>query len=261
MLESFRYWLSAFMIAWCLAFVGVENAAGQTYPIPSRDVAVRIDSGIVRNPGDRPVVIWSALVEEADAVWLRLHFESVVLGEVPLSGESSTLRITSVEDGAAQDLDLLSLRRWRHTSAYFNGDAVLVEIIAPPGGRANRIVIDKLVAGEKGGSASSEICGPSDDRVLSDDPRAGRALPVGCTVWLFNDPANCFLTAGHCTSSGRLNVIEFNVPLSNPEGSIQHPPPEDQYAVEVVSLYRATTAKGWAMTGPTSARSPITSPA
>ena len=73
-----------------------------------------------------------------------------------------------------------------------------------------------------------------DDRLPSTDPRSGRLLPVGCTGWLIQDCAGCALTAGHC--SGALSVLQFNVPPSLANGSIQNPPPSDQYPVDPASL-------------------------
>lgn len=233
----------AALIGFLVVSVGVRDALGQPVPEQSREVPVNIDSGIVRNTGESPVpqpaVIWSVLIEEPEALWIRLNFATAILGEVPRTGAGSILRITSVEDGAAQVLDTVTIRQWQFASAYFNGSAVLVELIAPPNGRANRIVIDKLTAGEPPeGSMILTICGPTDDRILSDDPRAGRTAPTGCTAWMIHDAAHCFVSAGHCVA-GSVQIVEFNVPLSGPNGEKRHPPPEDQYPVDPASV------QGW----------------
>ncbi|MEE8169068.1 MAG: trypsin-like peptidase domain-containing protein, partial [Phycisphaerae bacterium] len=57
----------------------------------------------------------------------------------------------------------------------------------------------------------------------------------GCTVWIIDDVNHCFISAGHCTGAS-FDIVEFNVPLSSAGGTAQHPPPEDQYAVDPVSL-------------------------
>jgi V8-like Glu-specific endopeptidase len=83
-----------------------------------------------------------------------------------------------------------------------------------------------------GGIGSPESqCGTTDDRIASTDDRTARLLTIGCTAWLIADGR--FVSAGHCVSSaGLANTVEFNVPPSLPNGTIQHPGPEDQYTVD-----------------------------
>ncbi len=173
-------------------------------------------------------VQFSTTLRVPGAAWIRAQFD-----EVTLDG-AAILRLTSLADGARQHHTAATLRQWRNTTAYFNGEAVELEVIADPGAAPSRVVIRQLIAGPAGGGAAASICGPTDDRVPSGDPRVARTLPVGCTAWLISDACNCFLTAGHC--SGSLEVAEFNVPLSNADGSLNHPGPEDQYAVDAASL-------------------------
>src|SRR5690606_4743604 len=99
----------------------------------------------------------------------------------------------------------------------------------------NRLMIRSAIAGPAQPLGVDTICGPTDDRTLSSDQRVGRNQPTGCTSWLINDCNHCFLTAGHCAGSG-LQVVQFNVPLSTSGGSLQHPGPQDQYAVDSGSL-------------------------
>ncbi len=201
-------------------------------PIESRSVALEVDSGPVPAPPAQPAIVYSETVRIPDATWLRLRFGEVALAGDPLRGDGAYLVITSLADGAYQILDALSVRQWRNTTAYFNGDAVRVDLVAWPGTGTSRVAIVEAAAGLPG--APETICFGTDDRVLSNDPRAGRILPVGCTGWLINDCNHCFLTAGHCDFA--MDVVEFNVPLSNPDGSLNHPPPEDQYAVDPASV-------------------------
>jgi len=197
-----------------------------------RLVKLQVDSGRVENTCDRPAVIFSEQITMPGATWVQLRFGKVLLAGEVGSGEESYLLITSLLDGAFQYLNAEHLEQWLHQSAYFNGDTVLVELIAYPGTGVNHLTIDEVATGEPVGEES--ICGPTDDRVLSYDKRAGRLQPGGCTAWIIDDCMHCLLTAGHCSSSN--NIVEFNVPLSNPNGSLNHPGPEDQYAIDTASM-------------------------
>ena len=112
---------------------------------------------------------------------------------------------------------------------------LLVELTAHPGTGLNRVSVHQAVVGEtpdtKGGVEES-ICG-NDDRVLSNDPFNARLMNVGCTAWMLDDVCGCFGTAGHCMSGG--SVVQFNVPLSNSNGSVNNPHPDDQYSVDPAS--------------------------
>jgi hypothetical protein len=203
---------------------------------------IDVDSGIVRNDSTSPAavgipqVVWSHVVTIPTSSWLRLEYQGVLLsGNADRGSDGSFLRLTSMRDGATQTQHLRHVGEWQDTSAYFNGDTVLVELLAHPGTGDNRLVLKAAQAGPAAPPGDDTICGPVDDRVLSSDPRVGRNQPTGCTSWMINDCSHCFLTAGHCAGSG-LQVVEFNVPLSNGNGSLNHPPPSDQYAVDTSSL-------------------------
>ena len=77
-----------------------------------------LDSGVVRVEG---------------ALWLRLYFAEASLAP------GSFVRITSVLDNEVQELDAVALVRWGNTSAYFNGDTVLVEVISAGESAGNRV--------------------------------------------------------------------------------------------------------------------------
>lgn len=177
-------------------------------------------------------VVDSFVVTRSGAPWLRLHFAEVVLAGDPLAGNGAELRIHSLLDGAMQVMNRIEVERWSSTSAYLNGDTVVVEIWARPGTGHSRVTMRQVEAGLRQGEGDT-ICGV-DDRLPSMDPRSGRLLPVGCTAWLIQDCTGCFLTAGHCV--GNINVVQFNVPPSTSGGSLQHPGPEDQYPVDPSSV-------------------------
>ena len=216
----------------------------QSVPSDHTTHYMHVDSGIVRIDTPSPAaagiaqVVWSTVVTVPKASWLRLEYDGVLLSGSPDRGsDGSFLRLTSMRDGAVQTQHLRHVGEWQDTSAYFNGNSVFVELLAHPGTGDNRLIIKAAQAGPDAPSSSLEpdsICGGTDDRVLSTDPRVARNQPTGCTSWMINDCNHCFLTAGHCT--GNLQVVEFNVPLSNTNGSLNHPPPSDQYAVDSASL-------------------------
>jgi len=213
-------------------------------PIQRRAIALSVDSGVVVASARadasiaRPVQVpvWSTEVGVDDAGWVRLRFGQIELAPATDAARASYIRITSLYDGHEQYLDARNVREWANTSAYFNGGRVRVEIMASPTANPmpNRVEIVGATASEPTQFPRS-ICGPTDDRVLSNDPRDGRLMPIGCTGWLFGDQPNSFLSAGHC-GPGPGDVMQFNVPLSTAGGTAQNPGPEDQYPVDPASV-------------------------
>ena len=153
-----------------------------TPELVQRDVKVAVDSGAIANPDPHRAITWTTDLQVPEATWLRLTFDEVTLGHAP-DGLPTLLRITSLTDGASQTHTSATLAQWQYTSAYFNGDAVRIELIAPPLAAASTVRMSNLWAGEfVAGGTTTTICGPSDDRVLLSDDRAARALPIGCIV-------------------------------------------------------------------------------
>ncbi|MCB9845093.1 MAG: hypothetical protein H6811_03785 [Phycisphaeraceae bacterium] len=215
-------------------FASVFDAPDPILPnIDTPLFSVDEQSGLVSNLDGPPRVVWKATVHVPGARWMRLRLADVVLAGMPDREDASYLRISSAVDGAVQFLNQRHVAQWGLTSAYFNGDMVTVEIIASAGTGDNHAAVVGAWA-DVGEIGVQSICGGTDDRVLSDDPRSARYLPAGCTAWLIDDSQHCFGSAGHCVSGS--GVLEFNVPLSGAGGSIVHPPPEDQYAVDATSM-------------------------
>jgi len=176
-----------------------------------RDLAVDASATAAARGGE--------VIRAEGAPWVRLMFKQLHLQP------GVTLRITSLQDGAQQHLTARSARDWRQTSAYFNGAAVRVELIGARPGQRNRVEIAQVMVGQV---QPESQCGPTDDRVASNEANRARLLDVGCTANLMVE--GCFITAGHCLASPSLvNVVEFNVPLSNANGGLNHPPPSSQY--------------------------------
>lgn len=234
------------LVAACGMLVGVNAASAQVVgnrwveppalpTPPSHEEPLAIDSGLVEAPADADgqQIIFATFVESQGAPWLRLAFESLALAGDPANENAARLKITSMADGAVQWLNAETASQWRLTSAFMNGDTVLVELFASPNTGPSRIVMTKVTVGEDGPDQRS-ICGTVDNRALSYDDRNARHS-VGCSSWLINDLNTMFLTAGHCGTAGG-NVMQFKVPLSNASGGLVNPPPEHQYVVEATSV-------------------------
>ncbi|MCK4341639.1 MAG: hypothetical protein KAY37_07950 [Phycisphaerae bacterium] len=233
-----------------LVLLGTPLPAGaQAVDVELVTAPVRVDSGPVENTGEGPDVVYSTTIHIPDAPWLRLKFEDIqLMGEVG-SGTESYLLITSQHDGAYQYANAVHIAQWRKTSAYFNGGTVTIDLIAYPGTGPNLLKMSEVYIDEIG-EGDRSICGPTDDRVLSYDARAGRLEPGGCSTWMIDDCNHCFLTAGHCIPTR--DTVEFNVPLSDPDGSKNHPPPEDQYPIDQSSIQSnggQGTGNDWAYFG------------
>ncbi len=194
------------------------------------------DSGAAAHAGEGMEVVLSYPVIYEGALSLRLHFEDVQLAGHVFDGSGSLLRMTSLRDGAVQTLNAVQLEQWSHTSAYFNGSAVQVDVLAWPNTGVNRVRIASLEVGVPLYAPESQ-CGPTDDRVPSNDPRVARLMPSACTAWMINDCAKCFLSAGHC---GNNTSVQFNVPFSTSGGGLVFPGPEDQYSIDTSSRQSST---------------------
>lgn len=210
--------------------------AAQMAPPSARTVPLSVSSGVhdgavglvaadtasAAMAPDSLRLAYQTVVRVEGARWLRLRFGRLTLGE------RSVLRLTSLEDGAVQHLDARAAEAWRLTSAFFNGDAVRMEVLVAPGDAG---VTAEIVEASAGQSPDPErtICGTADNRTASTEQAVGRLTNATgglCTGWLISSGA--FLAAGHCAGS---DVLQFNVPASDPDGSLNMPDPEDQYAV------------------------------
>ena len=209
--------------------LGIALPAQISPPLPLEQ-ADRFDSGWIDNPATTPVVVATHTAAVPNALWLRVQ-----LGECHLP-RGSELRLVSLQDQATQRFSMSSLRDYQFGSAYFNGNAVRIDLVAAPGSRGNRLAVSHLLYAD-GTGADLGICGPTDTRVLSNDPRVGR-LGGCCTMFLVNEFA--LATAGHCLGSAS-GIVSFNVPLSDANGTPQYPPPEHQYAFAAGS---ATSSNG-----------------
>lgn len=209
-------------LAACALVVALAPAAqAQRVDLAADRIAYRWSSAEQAGPAGAGVLA-SHTVRAEGASWLRLRFDRLDLAP------GSVLRLTSMTDGARQHLNATTAAQWQNTTAYFNGPAVQVELLAAEGSTGNRVRIAQVLAGRSDVVVPESQCGATDDRVPSAADNRARLLDVGCTANL--TVHGCFITAGHCMSTASaVDVVEFNVPLSNSNGSLVHPPPADQY--------------------------------
>ena len=204
----------------------------QARPPASHWEYVSVASGTHANPAPIEMVVWSQFVIlPHQTPWQRLYFHAVNLDE------GSSLRITSVVGGHTMVMRQEHMAQWHHSSCFFNGEAVLVELVAGPGTTNNFVTIQKVLAGDINPQPGTDtICGTTDNRVPSSDPRAGRIDPIGCTGWIIDFPAGVdkvHLSAGHCLAAGQ--VLQFDVPASQSNCSLLFPPPNKQFAIDNAS--------------------------
>ncbi|MCA9278023.1 MAG: hypothetical protein H6815_04455 [Phycisphaeraceae bacterium] len=225
------------MIALVAGLACAPTAIGQTAPIASHDVAFHVNSGPIFLPGnitdgDTAQLAWTQEISVPTASWLRLKFDEAVFGD------GAYMIITSMKDGYRHILNANTIRDWENTSAYMNGDTVIVEVFVVPGTAASSIRMSEVTAGDFVDPTVETICGTTDDRTPLNDGRCARLMPIGCTAWLIsaNGNANEFLTAGHCFPPTSGAVVQFNVPLSTSGGSTVSPPPEFQFPVQSTSV-------------------------
>lgn len=202
------------------------------------DISLRSDDNVSK----RSTQMITYKISQKGATWLRLFFKDVNLGK------ESTLTITSDLDGSSQILDGASIKQWKNTSAYFNGNRITLTLNVARNERSVGFSIKEIGIGDlDSGSETKSQCGATDDRVDSTDDAIGRIVPIGCTGWIITNGR--LVTAGHCVSA-RAEVIEFNVPKSNANGSIVHPGVQDQYPIgNFVSPYpnSPSQANDWAV--------------
>ena len=223
--------LQTFFISAVLSLLVLfTNSFAQTAPLQYYIQSYHLESGVFDgdgSPENNPVEVFSSVIELHSVPWLQLHFSDSNLGS------ESYIIIKSLYDGLWQKLNSVSLEQWNNFSAYFNGNAVEIKLFLAPADRQVFINVDELIVGEwYQGELPLSICGPTDDRELSNQQATARLLSPGCTGWII--PNGKIVSAGHClTSVTGSTVLEFNVPPSLPNGTVQHPSPEDQYSVNV----------------------------
>ncbi len=217
-----------FLFTFSLFFLSSGILLAQPVEIPYHFEPYELESGFFNgsNQAGNTIEVYSATIRIDDFPWMGLHFSKADLGR------ESYMIITSLKDGLWQKLDAVSIEQWNNHSAFFNGNTVKIQLFAAPFDVDVFVNIDEVIVGDwYGGSPYSSQCGPTDDRISSNQPATGRLVSIGCTAWII--PNGKIVSAGHCLDGSGANILEFQVPPSLPSGTIQHPGPEDQYSVDV----------------------------
>jgi V8-like Glu-specific endopeptidase len=197
---------------------------------------IALDSGPLSNPGSASALLFRAPLRCIGATWMQVHF-----GEATHLSPGSILRIKSLRDGAVQRHDAVTLAEWESNSALFNGHEVELELIAGRFAHAQRVQVIAVTIGLPD-VPQETICGPSDDRLSSSDPRVGR-LVSGCTAWLADE--DLLLTSGACI--GTFRILEMNVPLSTATGAPVRSHPDDQYPYTELASLNGGIGSNWAV--------------
>ena len=202
-----------------------------------------LSSGIYYgNPaGSGTALVYSHEVHIPGAKWMRLLF-----GEVSL-GSRSYMTITALKDSSQQKLSAASLAEWKNTSAYFNGESVRVDLFLASSDTGVSFRINQVLTDEPNSSAAiMSICG-TDDRTASTYPAVGRVIDltynIYASAWIA--PSGVLVSAGHVVQYWTLHpnaVVEFNVPMSLSDGTVQHPAAKDQYTVSRYVAYQIAFA-------------------
>jgi hypothetical protein len=206
-----------------------------------------VDSGIRQNPTGAAATTFHHTVRVEGAASMRLYF-----GDVQLE-KKSFIRITSLLDNQIQELDRGALALWGNASAHFNGDTLVVELVADAKTRRNRLItmaVRSEAAGQRvmGLDWPCGICGP-DDRIPSSEPWSCRLLPAGGSASVWNEES-CLVSCGHAMLAEESMWVEFNVPPSNGDCSINAPPIEDQFPIVAFIFANEGWGNDWAVMAP-----------
>ncbi len=217
------------LVAAIAMVIAAQTSLAQKISHDRASYPLEIRTGIQANEENDFIVAYQEWIELANVPWIMVMF-----GDYDL-GTDSYVEFISNASGEVQRIDGVTSKDWKQHSAHLAGDLVNFVLYVAPGDSGVFFNIDHIVTAmtlEKQPDASgpiATICGNTDDRIASSDPRVGRIN--GCTAWLVS--TGVVLTAGHCTNSnGEITgTIEFNVPLSLNSGVTNMASLADQYPV------------------------------
>src|SRR4030067_1709450 len=100
------------------------NIFAQTAPLQYYIQSYQLESGVFDGDGtleNKPVEVFSSVVELHSVPWMQLHFSDSYLGS------GSYIIIKSLYDDLWHKLDAVSLEQWNNYSAFFNGNAIEIK--------------------------------------------------------------------------------------------------------------------------------------
>ncbi len=208
--------------------ISESSANGQGYQC--EDFTPALSLGPVDNPNSSAQVLATMTIQRpALDKSLRLYFAG---GEVLPKG--TYVRVTSLDDYRAQNIDSREISDWRYTSAWFNianMHALYVELVCGPFTTGNTIRIARVCSGNDHGlNPICEEC-PTVEPAMSDRGWSARIFrqPGICSAAMWSTHG-CLITAYHCAHTVG-DVAEFAVPPSTATGQWVHPDPADQFVI------------------------------
>lgn len=228
----------------CFLPVCPASAEPVELPVGPAPVVVRWDPPLlIANPDGGPGAVIQHSLRLPGAAWLRPHLEGTVLPR------GATLRVTSLADGSRQEFDQEMLDRWEGCTAYFNGDSLVLEVVASgplaAGGAALRLTAVEVSppVEDRGGPGQVGIC-DDDERQPSTEAWVARLMPVQCTASIICSNSTA-LSAGHCAQPNL--VLQFRVPPTTAGCTLVMPPPEDQFPAALAGSQNAGIGADWAV--------------
>ncbi|MEM1134715.1 MAG: T9SS type A sorting domain-containing protein [Bacteroidota bacterium] len=205
-------------------------------------------------------------IQQPNASSVRLYFEKVQMGE------RSYLLLEGI-DGAMQKLDATALKNWHNSSAYFNGGEVKISVYQAPGDSVTFKVKDVKISERKPKQENSLVeeittksemqSGDAEDIAFGEKPAYAAAVgrltdgvtaqgtgwiaPNGAIITDYNGIIihDKWVEGGQIMAYKTFDMIEFNVPLSDPDGTINHPSPEYQFPLNTENfITRLIQGKG-----------------
>lgn len=181
--------------------------------------------------------------------FLRLYFDGTQLG-------NESYLLLEATDGAKQMLRKNDLENWNFSSAYFNGNSVKVSLYKGKGDK-NQVSITAIKAGKENKKQTSTSNTATRSHSADETNLNGAVdhdlMPYAAAVGRFTNGNNSFGTGwiapnGAIVTSKRTasmtdngyDVLEFNVPLSDSYGNVNHPGPEDQYPINKQRSWQLT---------------------